>query len=576
MTFNIKLTSLKFNDESTVAIAEKSTTVIVGPNNVGKSCALRETYNFLRNGVDQSKKLNKVLDKITFEMLGTRENFVTYLTEKTTQFIDDNGNTFVRTLQTNVHEPQIKSIWDNAQANGLKELLNVFVTLADTANRLNIISPPETYDRISEVPQHPIQMFLENDTLEPKLCGYIKQAFGEDLIFNYGAGKKLPLHIGTKPNFNEKEDRVSASYIKKLLNVPLAHEQGDGIKSFIGCLLSTIILDKPITLLDEPEAFLHPPQARLLGTLLANEHKSKQLIIATHSGDVLRGILDTNIQNLTVIRISRNGNLNIPSKLEPNDIKEFWKDTLLRHSNILDGLFHESVVICESDADCRFYSALLSSIHDQDNGASGSPAKKPDTLFIPAGGYQRISKISTALNKIKVKTFAIIDFDALQNRDELKKLYTNFGGTWDDIKENYDAVKKQIDNLEPTTTIQEICTNIENVLSDIRASQNVTNKHQQQINNFIRAAKGWSKAKSLGFEVLSSDKTTIDETKSLLEKLKKSNIWVVPCGELESFDASINEHGPNWVHEVLDKGLIDDTTKLSEARSFVRELMKEL
>ena len=365
MTVNIKLNSLKFNDGSTVPIPENSTTVIVGPNNVGKSCALRDTYNILKNGPSQSKKLNKVLDEITFEMLGTRESFDNYLTENTTQFIDKDGNTYARTLQTNVYAPEINTIWDNVQANGLGGLLNVFVTLADTANRLNIISPPETYDRINEVPQHPIQMFLENDTLEQKLCQYVKQAFGEDLILNWGAGRKLPLHIGTKPKFEGKEDRVSSSYIKKLLTVPFAHEQGDGIKSFIGCLLSTIILDKPVTLLDEPEAFLHPPQARLLGTLLANEHKAKQLIIATHSGDVLRGILDTNIENLTVIRISRDGNSNTPSKLEPNDIKEFWKDTLLRHSNILDGLFHESVAICESDADCRFYSALLSSIHEK-------------------------------------------------------------------------------------------------------------------------------------------------------------------------------------------------------------------
>ncbi len=359
-------------------------------------------------------------------------------------------------------------------------------------------------------------MFLENDVNEEKLCRYVKQAFGEDLILNWGAGKKLPLHIGTKPKFDEKEDRVSSSYIKKLLTVPLAHEQGDGIKSFIGCLLSTVILDKPITLLDEPEAFLHPPQARLLGTLLANEHGAKQLIIATHSGDVLRGILDTNIQNLTVIRISREGKKNTPSKLEPNDIKEFWNDTLLRHSNILDGLFHESVVICESDADCRFYSALLSSIHEKENSANDSPTKKPDTLFIPAGGCARISKISTALNKIKVKTFAIIDFDALQNRDELKKLYKNFGGDWNDIKEDYDTVKNKIDSLEPPVTFEEICSNIEKILSDIRSTQSATKKHQQQINNFIRAAKGWSKAKVVGLDVLSSDR---------LPLVKQNHCW---------------------------------------------------
>ncbi|KTD00086.1 ATP-dependent nuclease [Legionella feeleii] len=576
MAVNIKLTSLKFNDGSIIPLAENSTTVIVGPNNVGKSCTLRETYNILKNGLQQAAGLNKVITNITFEQLGTAHEFDTYLNEKTTSFIDDNGNVFRRSLQTNIHQTQSQNMWNNIQQNGLRELLNVFVTFADTANRLNIILPPDTYDRMNEIPQHPIQMFLDNDTNEEKLSRYVKQAFGEDLILNWGAGKKLPLHIGTKPNFDGKEDRVSSSYVKKLLTVPLAHEQGDGIKSFLGCLLSTIILDKPITLLDEPEAFLHPPQARLLGTLLANEHQAKQLIIATHSGDVLRGILDTNIQNLTVIRINRDGKINTPSILEPRDIKEFWNDTLLRHSNVLDGLFHESVIICESDADCRFYSALLSSIHEKENSTTDSPNKKPDTLFIPAGGNARIAKISTALNKIKVKTFAIIDFDTLQNRDGLKKLYKNFGGNWDDIKDSYNAVKEQIDKMEPPATVEETCNNIEKIISEMRLAKSITNKQQQQINGFLRATKGWSKAKNLGLNILSTDEATLTQAKLLLEKLKEFNIWVVPYGELESFDTSINEHGPNWVNEALDKGLVDDPTKLSNARSFMSELMKKL
>lgn len=142
MTVNIKLTSLKFNDGSTVPLAENSTIVIVGPNNVGKSCALRETYNILKNGLQQAKNLNKVLSEITFEKFGTPEEFDAYLNEKTTSFVDQQGNVFIRTLQTNVQQNQTQNMWNNIEQNGLRDLLNVFVTLADTANRLNIISPP--------------------------------------------------------------------------------------------------------------------------------------------------------------------------------------------------------------------------------------------------------------------------------------------------------------------------------------------------------------------------------------------------------------------------------------------------
>lgn len=38
-------------------------------------------------------------------------------------------------------------------------------------------------------------------------------------------------------------------------------EEGDGLRSFVSVLLSLMGRRKPVFLLDEPEAFLHPPYA---------------------------------------------------------------------------------------------------------------------------------------------------------------------------------------------------------------------------------------------------------------------------------------------------------------------------
>ena len=180
------------------------------------------------------------------------------------------------------------------------------------------------------------------------------------------------------------------------------------MRSFVGVLLNTFILSHSILFIDEPEAFLHPPQARLIGKMIAKDLPSKrQLFIATHSEDLLKGLLDASKDNLKIIRIQRDGAINKVSVLDSIDIKEIWKDPLLRHSNVLDGLFHSKEIICESDTDCRFYSAILSAIHDNTGSIS------PDILFIHCGGKHRMPIVIKSLRKLVVPPLRVV---SLRNR----------------------------------------------------------------------------------------------------------------------------------------------------------------
>ena len=111
------------------------------------------------------------------------------------------------------------------------------------------------------------------------------------------------------------------------------------MRSFVGVLLNAFISNHSILFIDEPEAFLHPPQAKLLGKMLAKDLPTeRQLFLATHSEDFLKGLLDANVTNLKIIRIQRDGAINKVSALNSSDIKSIWNDSLLRHSNVLNGL----------------------------------------------------------------------------------------------------------------------------------------------------------------------------------------------------------------------------------------------
>lgn len=70
------------------------------------------------------------------------------------------------------------------------------------------------------------------------------------------------------------------------------HNQGDGIKSFTGILLY-LMLDYYCTfLIDEPESFLHPPQANIMGRIIVETlSNDQQAFISTHSEDIIKGLL---------------------------------------------------------------------------------------------------------------------------------------------------------------------------------------------------------------------------------------------------------------------------------------------
>src|SRR6266850_4430066 len=111
----------------------------------------------------------------------------------------------------------------------------------------------------------------------------------------------------------------------------------------------------------------------------------------SYSADVLQGLLDANKGNVRVIRLTRDRNINCVRELQNNDVQQLWSDPLLRHSNVLSGLFHEKVIVCESDSDCRFYAALLDTLFDD------AILQRRDLMFVHCGGKGRIPMVVDAL-----------------------------------------------------------------------------------------------------------------------------------------------------------------------------------
>ncbi|UZO81324.1 ATP-binding protein [Aquimarina sp. ERC-38] len=554
------LNEIQFSDDSKILIEENDIVVLVGPNNSGKSATLKETAQMLQ----QKNNSGKVVKDISFEKSSDKDQLISFLNEFSQKIIDTNPLPTYQGFGFYIYESAAQSYWDNS-TNGLFDLVSIFVNSLSTEKRLSAANPPQSIKTTSEPPKHPIHFLQKNDSLEQKFNNYFKQAFGADLIVHRNAGKEVPLYVGKKPIPKEGEDRVSEGYLKKLEKLDLLHQQGDGMRSFVGVLLNAFISNHSILFIDEPEAFLHPPQARLLGKMIAKDLPSeRQLFLATHSEDFLKGLLDSNIQNLKIIRIQRKDSINEVSVLNSLDINEIWSDSLLRHSNVLGGLFHSKVVICESDSDCRFFSAILSSLYD-DLGAIA-----PDVLFIHCGGKHRVPTVIKALKKLNVPMSIVTDFDVLNNINPIKTIYENLGGTWDEVVNDWTLVKTEIERKRPEFLTDDLKDKIKGVF-DSTSDRIFPKEKISEINRALKKASPWTEAKQVGKAYIPSGNAT-QAFERIQIKFKEKGFHILEVGELECFDKSIGNHGPKWVNEVLTKDLKTDS-ELENARKFVNEII---
>lgn len=311
----------------------------------------------------------------------------------------------------------------------------------------------------------------------------------------------IPLYIGNPIKIEETyadEQLRLEEYKRRLQQLPMLHKQGDGMRSFAGILLHLIMPNYSCFLIDEPESFLHPPQAKILGQIFNEALPSnKQVFISTHSQDFIKGLLSSCPHRVKIIRITRTENTNNFKMLDNDSLNSIWKDSLLRYSNIIDSLFHESIVVCESDSDCKLYSIVLDYLKTE-QGNSNS------TLFIHCGGKQRLPMVATALKTLGVNFRIIPDLDILNDLHLVKSLYETCGGQWENIEKKYNVVAAGAKSLDKPTSLKEQRERIDEILSKFEAEgvKELNKKQLEELRATIYEQKGWSLIKKAGVSAL--------------------------------------------------------------------------
>lgn len=513
----IVVRNIVFNDGTSLSPSSNSIIVFTGANNCGKSQVLRD----IENCFDESaKRLSIVIDDLKYELRG----------EISRSFLEKNYHLnqhgYLEQYGSSSTTSEESLVYDWSRKRLSSDLRRLLIKRISTESRLTE-SNSLTRD-VYGAAAHPIHKMMKSEELAETISDYFQQAFGEELVVNRNALRTIPLHVGKVPNKADYTLKELDKYNAIIESLPQLQDQGDGMRSFASILLDTFTSEYSLSLIDEPEAFLHPPQARILGKMLGRSNpRNRQLFVSTHSEDFLQGILDASNENVTIVRINRQGDKNKMSVLNNDEIEKLWTNPLLRYSNILGGLFHEMVIVCESDYDCLFYQAVMNAIYESEGEVA------PDVLFTHCGGKSRAKDVVRALRAVNVPVISICDFDLLNSSQYLRPLIEAFGIDWETInsagmKTVYDSINaKQASGVDMRTLL-----------------------------------------KSIGKVGLEGDAPAAYEE---VEKIcRKAGLYIVPYGEMECFDKTVGKEKKDWVYYVLENYDLATEPKMQAARSFVR------
>lgn len=539
--------NITFSSGQCLEFSEHDKVIIVGPNNSGKSQSLRDIIESVQN----TNATTVVAKTVTLEKKGS----IADLNEFLKPHMNFDGLSY-RLGNWNIATPHT-SLWGQP---GLHSAIAPgFIKNISANDRLTICKPPPSLkpDQERSRPQH---VLYEDDGLMSKVSALFKRAFNADLMIDFKGGSVIPIHVGEVPTGPEMVDRASQAYALAVRTNPALERQGDGMRGYAGILFETLVTDLDMMLVDEPEAFLHPPQMRKLGETLASEVKG-QLFVSTHSSDILRGFLEGTKGEVRIIRITRNGTTNEVHEAKIDVIRELWQKPDLRYSNALEGIFHEQTIICEDDSDCR----LINSVAD--HCASQPTERWMDTSYIPTGGKHAIPKIASILRQIGLSLKAVVDIDFLSEERLVKDTVEAFGGNWEELKTDWKVVDNEVRNGLKSKSAQTIKADIQEIIG------NSDSDHlpASAIKESLKQVSPWNEVKRYGAaRIPRGDGTT--RYNELDRKLKSIGIYVIPKGEIEGFCPSISGHGPKFVTSLLNTYNLD-AEELAEARSFVTTVL---
>ncbi|WP_217132515.1 ATP-dependent nuclease [Leucobacter chinensis] len=561
MSNRISLKQVVLRSGDTVEVSD-GVTAIVGPNNTGKSSLLREVRDYLSSEPYHLEALSrKVIDRAVLVFEGSPDDYFNDLVAAygrrepghynygmvMNPHVVFNGSAYVELTD-------LQQLWSTGTSLGGR-LSQFQLRYLNAEERLGLTNNAPAINTYNELPSMPLQILFSKRELEQRLNDLSSEAFKTGVVVNRYAGGSINLHAG-RVAAEEGPSPQSAEYQAEINSLPLMHDQGDGMRAFVGMVMSIITSQTPLVLIDEPEAFLHPPQARMFGRFLADFAKQGtgvQVIIATHSEDVIAGLTSTvsGDTRISIARLTRDQDRNHVAQLPASAVRELYEDPLMKHYDMLNGLFSTGVVLCEADSDCTYYRATVDELPSDEYGYI------QEAHFTHSSGKARIAQAIKTFKQTAVPVVAIFDIDILQNDNEFWRLVEVVGGDRSVIEPLRNIVVNAVGGRSESPSRTAVKAQILEILEGKNVST-LSGGEVGRIQGIISRKSGWKEFKNSGRSMLSGG--AAQAFISLTGQLETLGVFVLEQGELERLHSSVGQSNKAaWLREVIEDGLYRDS-----------------
>lgn len=458
----MKIESIEFINGSTpsgppLTIEPKQITVFIGPNNGGKSTTLRELYSYFNydNRTEYITVSRISTSRITLNAAKEKINSLkSYSNEGLpASNVSLNWMGHAESVSINYLMSQIEAYTEHDSLEGLDErfitnwLLRPFALNLNGETRLQLVNPQHSLDLLDR-PHSTIGRIFINDELRRRLCKVINEAFQLHLTINPTRTSQLSYALCDRPALSIDIERSltqeAIEYFRS--SRPLA-AASDGTKAFIGVISEVLAGEADVLFIDEPEAFLHPGLAFLLGREIAsNITSSKQLFAATHSPQFLMGCLSTGTP-VDVVRLTHRIGSGTAQVLSSEKLSEIMDDPLMRSVGVVSAMFYEGAVIVEGDSDRAFYEEINNRLSRFD------PPGVRHCIFLNAHSKQKSADIAYHIRSIGIPAAIILDIDWIKEDGQVADKYFAAAGipagALEGIKSQRRSVRQTLEEASP-------------------------------------------------------------------------------------------------------------------------------
>lgn len=391
--------------------------------------------------------------------------------------------------------------------------------------RLTALQGVSLIDFDNSPPTHDLHSLYVDDDARSKLSAEMIESFGRSVWPDMTRGSVMTLKVSDSTSMPSAEDRLSVKEMSKYRSI---EDEGDGMKSYVAICITLLLGRRPVTIVDEPEMCLHPPQAYNLGRFIGRFGTSKDTstYVATHSSHVLRGILGST-QDVRVVRLTRKDGAFHAHRLSPVELKNAISKPTLRAESVLDGIFSQGVVVVEAEADRLVYGAVLETLSDE---------IRLDVHFAPVGGTEGLAGTCKLYHALKIPTAVIADLDVLSSQDRLSRILSVMAdpASARAIEQEAAPLLEAIRALPPTLDAEVVRGKIADILNGpmewTNGDDSVVSKH---LGTLARDLDRMRRLKRGGVAALPDEIGT--PLSALLRKLESVGVFLCPVGELEDW-----------------------------------------